>query len=385
MDLGAENCQDPVGEGSVVSAALGAFLVAVVVGYLIVRYPGLLARVAADQPEGGPQKFHQVPTPRIGGLAVFAGLAGAALGLGDEVEAVPLPLFTALLCAGGAFGAGLVEDFTRKVRVQFRLMLTFVSAALGYVFLDARITEVALPGFDWLLSFSAVSFAFTVFAVAGLAHATNIIDGFNGLAGVVAMVFLTVIAAVAGQVGDEPVMMASLVVMAAIAGFLVFNFPMGRILLVHRNSEVSPWFALMLFGYPVIETVFSAYRKRVLRDASPGEPDGLHFHMLVHKRLVRRPGRLQGVQANWRTSPFLWAFASVGAAAALLFWDNTAMLQVSLCAYVFLYVWLYWRIVRFRTPRFLLWPLGARGIPAVPGFDAEFETHAAEVNQQNKR
>ncbi len=403
MDLGTESCQDCLGEGDFVSAALGAFLVAFVVGYLIVRYPGMLARAAADQPGAGPQKFHLVPTPRIGGLAVFAGLAAAASGLGGAEEAAGILLFTALLCAAGAFGVGLVEDCTRKVRVQFRLMLTFVSAALGFVFLDARVTELSIPGADWLLSFSAVSFAFTVFAVAGLAHATNIIDGFNGLAGVVAMLFLTAIAGVAAQVGDQPVMMASLALVAAIAGFLVFNFPFGRIflgdggaylvgflvaelavLLVHRNSEVSPWFALTLFAYPVVETVFSIYRKRVLQGTSPGDPDGLHLHMLVHKRLVRRPGCLTGVGANWRTSPYLWALACAGCVPAFLFWQDTSALQLALSLFVALYVWCYWQIVRFRTPRALRWPLPARSNPSGQGFDADLENSAVHGNQHNK-
>jgi UDP-N-acetylmuramyl pentapeptide phosphotransferase/UDP-N-acetylglucosamine-1-phosphate transferase len=387
----------------VVSAVWGAFFAAVLVGYLIVRYPGLLARVGADHPDSGPQKFHDVPTPRIGGLAVFAGLGVATITLGTQGDAAAVLLLIALLCGAGAFGVGLVEDCTRKVRVQFRLILTFVSAALGFVFLDARVTELHLPGADWLLSFSVASFLFTVFAVAGLAHATNIIDGFNGLAGVVAILFLVVIAAVAAQVGDQPVMTASLVLIAAIAGFLVFNFPLGRIflgdggaylvgflvaelavLLVHRNSEVSPWFALTLFAYPVVETVFSMYRKRLLQGTSPGDPDGLHLHMLVHKRLVRRPGRLTGVASNWRTSPYLWALASAGCIPALLFWRDTTVLQLALGSFVVLYLWGYRAIVRFRTPRALRWPLHASSISSGREFDASLADSAAHGNQHNK-
>lgn len=385
------------------SAVWGAFFAAVLVGYLVVRYPGLLARVGADDPDGGPQKFHEVPTLRIGGLAVFAGLAVATIALGAEEQAVAALLLTALLCGAGAFGVGLVEDCTRKIRVQLRLIVTFVSAALGFVFLDARITELHLPGADWLLSYTVVSFAFTVFAVAGLTHATNIIDGFNGLAGMVAILFLVVIAAVAAQVGDQEVMTASLVLTAAIAGFLVFNFPLGRIflgdggaylvgflvaelavLLVHRNSEVSPWFALTLFAYPVAETVFSIYRKRVLKGTSPGDPDGLHLHMLVHKRIVRRPGVLTGVGSNWRTSPYLWALACGGCIPALLFWHDTTVLQLALGSFVVLYVWAYRRIVRFRTPRALRWPLRARSISPGRGFAADPAEAAVDGNQHNK-
>ena len=354
-------------------AALGGFVVAVVLGYLIVRYPLAHARLSADAPSAGPQKFHQTSTPRIGGIPVFLGLAVATFVVQDGRDSVPNLIAVAVLCSLFAFAGGLAEDVTKRVRVRLRLILTFISAALGYFFLDARISELVVPGLDWALGFSLISFAFTLFAVGGFAHAMNIVDGFNGLAGVVALVFLAAIAFVARMVGDEPLMLASIVSAGAILGFLVFNFPRGllflgdggaymigfliaefALLLVHRNSEVSPWFALTLLSYPVVETMFSIYRKRVLRGRSPGEPDGLHLHMLIFKRLVRRPGARPGVWANSFTSPFLWLLSLVSAVPAVIFWDSTHTLQASTALFVVAYVWIYWRIVRFRAPKVLL-------------------------------
>jgi hypothetical protein len=128
-------------------------------------------------------------------------------------------------------------------------------------------------------------------------------------------------------------------------------------MLVHRNTEVSPWFALTLLSYPVVETMFSMYRKRVLRGQSPGDPDGLHLHMLIHKRLVRRyPAQADArdqVWGNALTSPFLWVLALLGAVPAALFWDRTEVLQGVMLAFVALYVWFYWQIVRFRAPKAL--------------------------------
>ncbi len=211
----------------------------------------------------------------------------------------------------------------------------------------------------------------------GFSQAVNIVDGFNGLAGVVALLFLGAIAYVARAVGDEPIMWCALMLGAAIAGFLVLNFPRGllflgdggayligfliaefALMLVHRNTEVSPWFALTLLSYPIVETIFSMYRKRMLRGQSPGDPDGLHLHMLIHKRLVRRycahKGGHDRVWCNALTSPFLWVMALIGVVPAVLFWDRTEALQGAMLAFIALYVWLYWRIVRFRVPRALV-------------------------------
>jgi UDP-N-acetylmuramyl pentapeptide phosphotransferase/UDP-N-acetylglucosamine-1-phosphate transferase len=360
----------------VVSAILGAAVVAACFAYLIVRYPLAHLRISQDLPGAGPQKFHLQPTPRIGGIAVFSGLGIAALILWVENSPVVELALGAIACGVVAFGGGLAEDFTKRMRVRLRLLLTFISATLGFFFLDARITELALPGFDWALQFTLFSFVFTLFAVGGFAQAMNIVDGFNGLAGVISLIFLGAIAYVARTVGDDGVMWAALSLGAAIAGFLVFNFPRGllflgdggayligfliaefAVLLVHRNSEVSPWFALTVLAYPIVETVFSMYRKRILRRQSAGDPDGIHLHMLIHKRLVRRyRGTGPDLWANASTSPFLWVLAAVPAVPAALYWDQTPVLQGVMVGFIGLYVWLYWRIVRFQAP----WPLALR-------------------------
>ena len=91
----------------------------------------------------------------------------------------------------------------------------------------------------------------------------------------------------------------------ATAGFLVWNYPRGKIFagdggayvwgmviavacvqLVQRHRVVSPWFPVLLLIYPVWETLFSIYRK-VARGQSPGMADALHFHQLIFRRIVR--------------------------------------------------------------------------------------------------
>ena len=358
----------------------GAF-VAALVAFVLIKWQAAFGGMWRDIPGRGPQKFHANPTPRVGGVPVFLGVLVCALVLTVFSPSIARVTLLGLACGLFAFAGGLAEDVTKRVGVRMRLLLTFASAALGFVFLDARITELDLPGLDAALQLTAVSFMFTLFAIGGFANAMNIVDGFNGLAGVVSLIFIAAIASVAVLVGDDFILWPALAVGAALVGFLFLNFPNGKIflgdggaylvgfliaelvvMLVHRNSEVSPWLALTMLSYPIVETFFSIYRKKLLRQQSPGEPDGLHFHMLVHKRLVRRyPGN---GWSNAGTSPYLWVLALLGAAPAVVFWNDTTALEIIMAGFVLFYVWLYWRIVHFKTPRLLLarrWRAGSRG------------------------
>ena len=113
-------------------------------------------------------------------------------------------------------------------------------------------------------------------AVGGCTHALNIIDGINGLAGMVAVLMAISIALVAWQVQDFPIFLIATALASATLGFLAWNFPFGRVflgdggayflgfmlaelavLLVVRNPSVSPFYALAVLFYPVFETLFS--------------------------------------------------------------------------------------------------------------------------------
>ncbi|WP_374497429.1 MraY family glycosyltransferase [Vogesella indigofera] len=355
---------------------LVALFCSFVVGVLLVRFRHLHDRFSSDHDLGGVQKFHASPVPRIGGIPVMAGLAGGVLILALLTgEYLNLVLLVAAL---PAFVAGLAEDLTKKVGPLPRLLATFVAAGMGFWLLDAGLSRLDVLGVDQLLRYHwGISLLFTVFAVGGIAHAINIIDGYNGLAGMVSVFIFIALAYVAFKVHDPQVMGLCFAATGAVLGFLVWNFPRGMIfagdggayligfliaelsvLLVTRNSQVSPWFPLLLVIYPVFETLFSIYRKKYLRGMSPGLPDGLHLHMLVYKRLVRwmvgsREARHM-TRRNSMTSPYLWVLSSLSVAPAMLFWNNSPVLIGCAGLFVLTYLYLYRMIIRFRSPRWMV-------------------------------
>ena len=354
------------------------FVVSLIATLLILRSPMRHGRLSADHDLSGPQKFHARAVPRVGGAGVMVAIvAGAAIAQFLEPIAAR-SLWMLIACSLPAFAAGITEDLTKNVSPRRRLLATAVSAGLAIWLLEALITRTDVPGIDHLIRLTPFAVALTVFVITGVANAVNIIDGFNGLASMCVLMMVLALAYVSFQVGDTFVFTASLVTAGAVLGFFVWNFPAGliflgdggayllgfllaelSILLIHRNPSVSPIFALLLCAYPIFETIFTIYRRKVVRGVATAEPDGIHLHTLIHRRLIRwtlaeNHERRRLTRRNSMTSPYLWLLCLSSVIPSLLWWNSTPVLAGFLLLFVVSYVWLYARIVRFKTPKWLI-------------------------------
>ncbi len=359
------------------SFLLLSFTVSLLSTLAVLRSSDLHSGLSADTEISGPQKFHHRPVPRVGGvgvlLAVFAGTLLAQFTRPALSESLWLLLASAL----PAFLGGFAEDLTKKVSASRRLIAAVTSAALAVWLLDAVVRHTAIPGVDPLIRMEPFAIALTLLVVTGVSNSINIIDGFNGLASMCVLIMLMALAYVGLQVQDRLVLTAALMAAGAVLGFFVWNFPGGLIflgdggayllgflvaelgvLLIVRNAEVSPLFPLLMCAYPIFETLFSMYRLKVLKGVASSQPDGIHMHTLIHRRLVRQmigdAATHRLTARNSMTSPYLWLLCSLSVIPAVLWWKNTAVLTGFLALFMVSYVLLYWRIVRFRVPKWLL-------------------------------
>lgn len=331
-----------------------------------------------------PQRFHAGSVPRVGGIALGAGMYAAWV-LAALLDQTWMQLNSALgvstvLLWGGAllptFLGGLAEDLTQRLTARHRMMLSTLGAALAVVWLDLSIQRLGLPTLDALWTTVPYGGALlALLAIAGLPHSFNLIDGYNGLAGLVAVLVCLALVHVALQVGDRQLAAMLMCLVGATGGFLIWNYPRGlffagdggaylwggviaiaSITLVQRHDEVSPWFPMLLLIYPVWETVFSIYRK-LARGVSPGVADALHFHQLIYRRIVREvfhdDEARRMLMRNNRTSPYLWGFTLLTVVPAVLFWRNTVVLMAFSALFICTYVAAYLMIVRFKVPSWL--------------------------------
>jgi len=190
------------------------------------------------------------------------------------------------------------------------------------------------------------------------------------------VMILSALAYVSYQVNDIFLLGQCIALLGATIGFLFWNYPKGTIfagdggaylwgfmvaeicvMLVYRNPGVSPMFPLLLVIYPVWETIFSIYRRKVIRGLPAGLPDAIHLHSLVYKRMVRHMiGSKEAehmIRRNSLTAPYLWGLAAFSIIPAALYWSNTAMILFFMAVFILCYCTFYAMIVRFKIKRWM--------------------------------
>ena len=272
--------------------ALWAFALSFTTQLLIIRLAHRHRLFIDSHTEDKPQRFHETPTPRAGGI-------GIALGL---VFLLFTPMgWNLLISVTLAFLSGIFEDFHRSISPKVRLLLQLV-AALSAIWLTNSV--VTYLGLGIVLPY-AVGVIFSAFAIVGVMNAINIIDGFNGLAAGIVLLILLSFSITALKVSETDILQLNAIVAAAVAGFFILNFPKGRIFLgdggayllgfivalsgiflAGNYESVSPWYILCVMIYPVWEVIFSIIRKK-REGKSPLEPDPYHLHMLINRHITR--------------------------------------------------------------------------------------------------
>ncbi len=313
----------------------------------------------------GVQKIHTEATPRIGGVAIVAGLGMAWWLSGSETARILAPM---LLAGSIAFGFGLVEDITKRIGVRARLLATLASGVIVCLMTDTAMQNTGVPPLDWALEFMPLAIAFTAFAIGGVANATNIIDGFNGLAtGAISLMFVT-IGALATSLNDAAFANVCFALAACSLGFFAINWPLGKIflgdggayllgfclawmavLLPMRHDEVNAWTTLLICSGPVLEVMFSVLRRRAREGHHPGQPDKLHMHHMVHRRIVCQLWpNLSAPIKNGLTGLLCLVPVALTCAWAIVFATHTLALVAGTVLFALLYSLVYFRLTQFR-------------------------------------
>jgi UDP-N-acetylmuramyl pentapeptide phosphotransferase/UDP-N-acetylglucosamine-1-phosphate transferase len=311
--------------------------------------------------ENGVQKVHTSPTPRVGGVALIAGAVVSYFFLAEDTQNLWGLL---LLSMVPAMAAGLLEDVTGAVKPRWRLLATALGGLVFFLTTGYGIDRLGWGPLNGLENIPILIAIITMFAFAATANATNLVDGFHGLASATIIFMALGLGMIAVQVDDTVIAQLCFLTAGIVSGFFLINYPWGKlflgdggaytlgsllaalgIALVFRNQDVSPWALLVCFSYPAIETGFSIWRRKK-RKKSISQPDGVHFHKLIWRAFARPIARQMGRKdlSNALTLYFIWPLAMLGPLTAALFYHRTLAALAGMTIILIIYLSLY-RIV----------------------------------------
>lgn len=233
-------------------------------------------------------------TPRLGGLAIFAGFMSSLTIFGQINYGIQQLIAGCIIL----FFIGLKDDLVsvsafKKFFVQ--LLVTGIIIFMG----DIRITS-----FQGVLGIfeldPEVSYVFTFLVIMGISNSINLIDGLDGLAGtilLIASISFGIYLHMYGGSERSAYAMVAVCLAGSIAGFLRFNMKNALIFMGDTGSLMSgliisvlaiqfiemfkisggPSLAVSILIVPVFDTL-RVFIIRVLNGVSPFAPDKNHLH-----------------------------------------------------------------------------------------------------------
>ena len=219
--------------GAVAGAVGVAFLASLVFVPLLVRFA--IGRNLLDVPNA--RSSHEIPTPRLGGLAVIAGAWAAAPLTGGG-----------LWILAAATLAGLVGFLDDLVTLRF----PFKGAGQAGVAV-ALLFLLPPPMLDEAGALWPVALLFGVLWLVAVVNAYNFMDGIDGIVGGTAILNALFLAALVGPLAQAVGGAGLAALGAATAGFLVWNLSPARIFLGDSGSHFVGFYlgAVALYTEPI--------------------------------------------------------------------------------------------------------------------------------------
>ena len=277
-----------------------AFLAVLLILPLVIKFAYRIG--AVDQPSE--RKVHQVPLPRIGGLAIYLAYTVSL------ILFIPASSFrNGLIIASSLIVLlGIVDDLyniSAKQKLAGQLLVAVLLVAFG-----VRIEFLTNP-FGGTISLGLLALPLTVFWIVGVTNAVNLIDGLDGLAAGTSAIAATVLALVAFDQGINQIAFIALLLAASAAGFLPYNFNPAKIFMGDTGSMflglnlsvisilsvtksiavISIFVPIIILGVPLFDTLFAIIR-RLQKNQPVFKADKEHLHHcllnkgLSHKKTV---------------------------------------------------------------------------------------------------
>ncbi len=293
------------------------------------------------------RSLHARSTPRSGGLAILIAIivSVATVSLFHPLQELATITASVFMVAGVSF-----LDDRYSISPGYRIVAHTLAAAV-ILYGGFYLQKLEVLGISWQWSYvmgAAVSVLYTVWMI----NLYNFMDGMDGFAGGMAVFGFGTLAVMGWMAGHDAFFIISLIVAAASAGFLVFNFPPARIFMGDIGSStlgllaatlslwgsrdgIFPfWIAVLVFS-PFIADATVTLLRRLMRREKLWQAHKTHYYQKL-------------VQAGWghRKTVLLEYAIMLGCAMTALWGVHTSgKLQTALFAgwglfYFVFFVWI---------------------------------------------
>ena len=231
-----------------------------------------VAQTILDRPNQ--RSLHQKPIPRVGGLAVLAGVLAGWVGM--QFPHMKVLLITVSMLALISF-----LDDLKNLPVWQRFLVHFLAAGIGVMSL--------LQGQAWWVGLLAI------LGIVWMTNLFNFMDGSDGLAGGMALFCFLFYALRAAWAGDAAFAGLNVVVAASALGFLLFNFHPARVFMGDTGSiplgflaglagfagwvlgDWPIWFPVLVFSPFILDATSTLFR-RLLRGEKVWQAHREHYY-----------------------------------------------------------------------------------------------------------
>ncbi len=275
-----------------------------------------VAKGAVDDPKQDERRVHTTPTPRWGGIAIYAGLAVslcAVLPFAYPVNPFPMYLIAMLGCGLLLVALGALDD-VKPMRALVQMGYLLAIGVLVQFFSDeigGTVSRVQIVGMDWppfdaqmtWIDFGWLAVPITAIFIFVVTKTMDTIDGIDGLAAGVASILGATLSIIATYEGQPRVALVAAAIAGSSLGFLKHNFNPASIFMGTGGAQLlgfmlaalsivgafktaaalALFIPILVFGVPIFDAAFVVVRRIISRQPIT-QADKRHLHHTLLKK-----------------------------------------------------------------------------------------------------
>ena len=302
-----------------------------------------------------PQAFHDSPVITSGGLGIYLSFLIVCIYLFFYKQII---YFDYLSFCTLFFILGFSDDLKLNVRPKFRLILMIISLVFLIINNEFYIENTGITFLNRFLEIDIFALFFVSLCFLFIINGSNLIDGYNGLLGIHALIILINLFFINYSNSNFDLAFFIICIIFIIIIFLKYNFPKAKVFLGDggsyilgvfiavsaiktsiANPSISPFYFCILLFYLFFEVFFSFIRKIIVEKKSPLFPDNKHLHMLIYKIILKK--NKDKLKSNFSVSIIINSIYLVLTIPAILMMNNGMFCKYYSIIFFIIYIFSY--------------------------------------------